>query len=109
MSYKLKDYPFYDVSSNDPGTPLAQANPVPSAIISRFVVARYPSLSMAWAYRDVVADTYASTIVAESRRLGIRAGGYAYILQGGIEVQAQKFIDHSKQIGAYKDGKWQLE
>ncbi len=105
--FVLKPDAVYDVSGNDPGKPLAQANPVPYALIARAAVALYwGNPFMPWAIFSVSIDDIAKTIFAATRGSPTRYGAYGYILQGKLDQQIDAFLESNKQAGALMGGKW---
>ncbi len=105
--FTLKPDAVYDISGNDLGTPLEQANPKPYGIISRASYATYwGSPYMPYATYDAREDPGLTDAIQSCRALGIREGAYAYLLQGKMDKQIQAFVDACSAAGLIVNGKW---
>lgn len=109
MKYQLKLPLVVDVSKQDLGAPLAQANPKPEIIIARACVAYFPSDDTPYTCSIVEADTSAEFVWNDAKLNNVKSTVYAYILQDKMDEQIKKFIDYCKQAGFFKDGKWQMD
>lgn len=106
--FTLKPDVFYDISGNDPGTPLDQVTSAPYALCARAAVARYWP-TMKWATFSVEEDPIAIDVWQATRTMQTRYFSYGYILQGKIDQQIEAFLSSNQKAGAIVSGRWQGE
>lgn len=112
--FALKMPPAYDLSADDLGVGLDQADPKPYAIFARGTYARYWGANgkvpaMPYACYDVAQDPSMPDLFHQTRRSAERFSSFHYLLQGKIQQQIDAFISYHTSAGVIVDGIWQGE